>query len=183
MFGATGERPHSISRIAHPITSEGLKEMVDFTQALNVKVEEIERPPLPPVGHYIFKVSKPAVFGDVGNGRFDTVDFPLQAVEAMDDVDPDQLSAVGGPTMINLRNRFMFNKGESEEDKANANRTLFNLRNFLENHLGMDIEGMTLKEAIDQAVGQQCMANVQYRPDKDNPEIVYAELGRTAPIE
>jgi hypothetical protein len=157
--------------------------MVDFTQALDVKVAEIERPPLPPVGHYIFKVSKPAVFGDVGNGRFDTVDFVLQGVEATDDVDQDDLASVGGPTAINLRHRFMFNKGDDEESKANANRTLFNLRTFLEKHLGMDIEGITLKEAIDQAVGQQCMANVQLRPDRDNPEIVYAEIGRTAPIE
>lgn len=157
--------------------------MVDFTQALNVKVDEIERPPLPPVGHYIFKVSKPAQFGDVGNGRFDTVDFMLQGVEAQDDVDTEALAEVGGPASINLRHRFMFNKGDDDESKANANRTLFNLRTFLEKHLGLDIEGVTLKEAIDQAVGMQCMANVQYRPDRDNPEVVYAEIGRTAPVE
>ena len=153
---------------------------MDFREALNVKINEIERPPLPPLGHYVFKVTK-YEFGEVGNGRFDTVDFRLQAVEAREDVDQEALSTAGGLKSVSLRHRFMFNKGETEEDKANFNRTLFNMKRFLSEHLGLGDSG-GLKEAIDSSIGQQVLANVTYRPDPNDPEIQYAEIGRTAPV-
>lgn len=153
---------------------------MDFAQALNVNTAEIERPPLPPLGHYVFKVTK-YEFGEVGNGRFDTVDFRLQAVEAREDVDQEALAKVGGVKCVSLRQRFMFNKGETDEDKAMFDRTLFNLKRFLSEHLG--IEEGALKQAIDSSIGQQCLANVTYRPDPNDAEIQYAEIGRTAPID
>lgn len=155
---------------------------MDFTEALNVAVTDIERPPLPPIGHYIWKVSKPAVFDTISDGRFKTLDFPVQAVQGLSDVDQDELQKIGGPRGINLRVRFMFNEGPSDEDKVAAARSLFQLRNFLEKHLEIAAEGMMLKEAIDSAVGMQFVANIQYRPDKNNPEVLYAEIGRTAPL-
>ena len=153
---------------------------MDFREALNVKIADIERPPLPPLGHYVFKVTK-YEFGEVGNGRFDTVDFRLQAVEAREDVDTEALSTAGGLKQVSLRHRFMFNKGETEEDKANFNRTLFNMKRFLSEHLGIGTDG-GLKEAIDASIGQQVLANVTYLPDPNDPEIQYAEIGRTAPV-
>ncbi len=153
---------------------------MDFSQALNINVQEIVRPPLPPLGHYIFKVSK-YEFGEVGNGRFDTVDFRLTAVEAREDVDQEALSTAGGLKQVSLRHRFMFNKGETEEDKANFNRTLYNLKRFLAEHLGLGGSG-ALKQQIDSSIGQQVLANVTYRQDANDPDVQYAEIGRTAPI-
>lgn len=154
---------------------------MNFMKALDVKIEAIERPPLPPVGHYVWEVSKPAVFGDMADGKFDTLDFPCKAVEATADVDSDELKKFGGLKMVAQRVRFMFNNGDTEEDQANAARSQFNLKTFLTNHLGIAGDGITLKEAIDMAQGRQFVAPIQYRPDKNNPEVVYAELGRTAP--
>ncbi len=156
---------------------------MDFTKALDVKLDDVERPPLPPIGHYVWKVSKQPTFDTVGNGKWDTVDFPMRAVEAREDVDPEELSAVGGVNSINSRIRFMFNKGDDEEAEAAFARTLFNLKNFLGVHLNMDIAGMELKQAIDQSVGNQCLADMKHRPDPTNPETIYAEIGRTAPVE
>ena len=157
--------------------------MVDFTEALNVKVEDIERPPLAPIGYYTFKVSKPPVFDTVGQGRWEVVYFPLVATEASEDVDPDDLREVGGVSGVRVRKQFMFNKGDDDEAKAGAARTLSNLRTFLEKHLAMDISGMTLKEAIDSSVGEQCMGEVQHRPNPEDPDNPFLDLGRTAPVE
>jgi hypothetical protein len=126
---------------------------MDFTQALNIKTDEVERPPVAPTGHYRWRITKYA-FGEVGNGRFDTVDFTMQAVEADEDVDPGDLQNVGGVAQVRTRNRFI---------------------------LGI-AEGTDLKEAIDQSINCECLGNIQHRPDPQNAEIVYAEIGRTAPV-
>jgi hypothetical protein len=154
---------------------------MDFSKALQVDVEKIERPPLPPIGHYVWEISKPAAMDTIANGRFDTVDFTAKAVEATADVDTDELKKYGGIKMLTQRVRFMFNKGEEEEDKVNFQRTLHQLKTFLTVHCGLPSEG-NLAQVIDAAQGARFMANIQYRPDKANPENVYAELGRTAPV-
>jgi hypothetical protein len=154
---------------------------MNFAKALDVKIEAIERPPLPPVGHYVWEVSKPAIFGDMKDGAFDTLDFPCRALEATADVDTAELKKFGGIKMVTQRVRFMFNNGTTEEDQAAADRSKFNLKTFLTNHLGIDASGITLKEAIDMAQGRRFLAPIQYRPDRNDPSVVYAELGRTAP--
>jgi len=156
---------------------------MDFSEALNVKVDEIERPPLAPVGHYVFQISKPVAFGEVGNGRFDTVDFALKASEARDDVDPDDLAAAGGINAVNLTHRFLINKGEDEDSEAQRKRTLYNIRNFLVRTLGLEEEGKTLKELLDEAHGQLLIAEVAHRADPKDAEIMYPEIKRTAPVE
>ena len=156
---------------------------MDFSKALDIKTDKIERPPLPPVGHYIFEINKPAQLSTVGkNDEYDLVTFPCKAVDVFgDDVDPDELKKFGGVKMVVSQHKFMFNKADDEESAASNARTLYNLKRFLTEHLGIE-EGNSLRETIDAAHGQQFVANIQYRPDRDNPEIVYAELGRTAPV-
>ena len=155
---------------------------MDFSKALDVKTDKIERPPLPPIGHYIFEVSKPPQLSSVGNDQYDLVTFPLKAVDLFgDDVDPDELKKFGGIKMVTSSHRFMFNKAEDEESQASNTRTLYNLKRFLTEHLGLE-EGKTVRESLDEAVGQQFVANIQYRPDKNNPENIYAEIGKTAPL-
>jgi len=155
---------------------------MDFTKALDVKTDKIERPPLPPIGHYIFEVFKQPQLSEVGNGTYDLVTFPFKAIEvASDDVDTAELKKYGGIKMVVTQHKFMFNKADDEESAASNQRTLFNLKRFLCEHLGIE-EGGSLRETIDAAVGRQCMANIQYRPDKNNPENIFAEIGKTAPV-
>lgn len=157
---------------------------MDFTKALDVKTDKIERPPLPPIGHYLFKVHKQPILDTVGkNDEYDLVTFPMQAQDIADeDVDQGELKKFGGLKMVVISHKFMFNKADDEESAASNARTLYNLKRFLCEHLGVE-EGKPLRETIDAAVGMTCIANIQYRPDKNNPEVVYAEIGRTAPVE
>ena len=158
---------------------------MNFQEALNVKVEEIEKPPLPPLGQYIWTVTKRTI-EDVESKKdgtvYDVVNFTLQASQALDSVDPEQLENVGGVSSIVQRLSFMFPRGDDPETEAKRKKTEYRMRVFFENHLGMDISGMNLGEAIDSAVTLQCMGDLKYRPDPNDPEIMYAEIGKTAPI-
>lgn len=149
---------------------------MNFNDALNVKMEEIERPPLIPVGTYRAVVSKVPVSDTISEGKYDTLDFMLKLAEAQDDVDQDELKEYGPLSSATVRHRFLFNT----EDKAMFDRTLYNLKRFLEEHL--KVEGGSLKECINNALNHQCLVAVKWRPDKDDPEIQYNEVGKTAPV-
>ena len=156
---------------------------MSFQDALDIKLDDIERPPVPPTGHMIFRVSKVPVQSEIAQGRFDTLTFQMQGVQAHEDMDPEAVASVGGPNAINLRKQFLFNKGTEEEDKANFDRSLYNLKQFLGKHLALDLDGVTMKEALEASVNAQCLGEITHRPDPNDPEIIYAEIGRTAPVE
>jgi hypothetical protein len=74
----------------------------------------------------------------------------------------------------------MFNKS----DKAAFDRTLFDLKRFLLDHLRVEGDDSTsIKELLDASVNHQCTCFIKWRPDKNDPEIQYVEIGKTAPAE
>lgn len=153
-----------------------------FADALNIKAENVERPVVHPKGTYLLQVSKPALFGDIKSkdgGEWDTVTFPCKALEPKDDVDPSDLAKAGGIKGFGGRVQFMFNKGSSDEDKAAFQKTLYQMTRFLTEHLG--IPQGTVREMIDKANGMRFLGTVDHRADKEDKEIVYAEIKRTAP--
>lgn len=156
---------------------------VDFNKALNSAVESIERPPVPPVGHYVWQITKVPVMEKRGkDDMYQVVEFPLQAVsvfEDANDVDPDDLKAYGKVTGIRDRLTFMFDT----TDDARFQQTLFRLKTFLKDHLKLDVnENTPLKEALNMAVNKRFVAPLSHRPDPQNPETLYTQVGRTAPF-
>lgn len=159
---------------------------MDFAAALDVKVGEIERPPLPPTGYYRWKITKPASMTTTKDDAWEIVEFPSAAQEAMEGVDPQALQDFGGLKMIRLNHKFLFDKQEGGEHEASFARTLFGLRQFLIEHLGIDPD-LSLKEAVAQAQGQEFIAPVEYRKGKDKAtgqetDDEFAQMGRTAPV-
>ena len=152
---------------------------LNFKDIANKKLEEVERPPLPPVGTYLFQVSKVPAIETLTGDKWDVVDFPLKALAPTDDVDADAIAAYGKVEKINLRHRFMFNK----EDKVEFEASVFRLRQFLENTLKCAEPSMSLTEALGQANGKQLLASVVWKADKQDPELMHANIGRTAPVE
>ena len=153
---------------------------MNFADALNVPVNEIERPPLIPVGTYRAQVSKVPSMDTISEDRWDVIDFNMRLVEPLEDVDQDELSKYGGlsPASV-IRHRFMF----SREDEAFFKRSLFNVRRFLQDHLKVDMNDSTsLKEALNGAVNHQCIVHVKWRADKNRPEELYNEISKTAPL-
>ena len=152
---------------------------VNLMDALNQNIGDVERPPLPPQGNYIFKIEKVPDIREVGQGAYETVDFTCRGVEARDDVDADELAEFGPVINIQIRLSFMFNK----EDENKFQSSLFRLRTFLENHVQCASESDSLKEALANSLNNVFMGEVQYRPDKNDKEVMYAEIRATAPVE
>lgn len=152
-----------------------------FSDALDRRAEQITRPAVLPRGHYSLAVKK-VDQGSVSDGKWDTLEFQCSVIEAVD-VDPDDLEAFGAsPAGEPLRKRFMFNTDPAE---ARAfEQTMVAVRRFLENcNIGFSADSdMTLGEGLAAVIGAQFLGECTHRADKQNPENVYTEIGKTAPL-
>jgi len=150
-----------------------------FSDSLDRKMEEVKRPPNPPVGHYVWQVKKHPESEDFeaksSGKKFDRLEFQMRVIEASDDVDSDDLSEFGDVQGFLTRKTFLFDNG----DEQAFERSMFNLKQFLV-HLGVE-ESLELGEALAASVGAQCLGELKHRPDPSDPEVVYAEMGKTAP--
>ena len=153
---------------------------MNFNDVLKTKVADIERPPLLPVGTYKAVVKKIPSMETSGDGKWDFLDFQLGLIAAEEDVDADALKEYGGLSAATIvRQRFMFNK----EDDAAFKRTLFNVKRFLYDHLQIaGDDNSNLMEVLNQSVNSQCLVFMKWRADKNDAEIQYSEIGKTAPI-
>ena len=154
-----------------------------FADALDRKMESIERPANMPVGHYTWQVLKHPDFSEFttrdGN-PLDRVTFVCSAVSAGNDVDPDDLEAYGTYTNTQVRKQFLI--ADKTLDQVGHDRSMFNLRRFME-HCGVDDGSMSLAEALSATVNAQFFGELTHRPDANDPEVVYQEIGRTALVE
>jgi len=150
-----------------------------FQDALEMKASDVEKPPLPPLGTYRFQVSSPPTFKTTDNGEYEIINFPVTAEEAMDDVNDAELKEFGD--VSGVRNRVSFICPTDEEKKADQENTLYRLKTFLVEHCGMD-EKKSLKQLIDEAHGAVFLGTIAHRPNKNNPEEMFAEIRGTAPI-
>jgi hypothetical protein len=153
---------------------------MNFNDVLNTPVEDIKRPPLPPFGTYKFAVSKTPTIREQKSGKtgqeWDIIDFVLKAVAPGEDVDISELQNYGDVKNIIQQKTFMFDRG----DKASMENTLFNLKRFITEHLNVEWpDGTPLKAALAKTVNATCMGNVQYEPDKNDPEVMWARLKST----
>lgn len=162
---------------------------MNFNDALNTKTSDIEAPPLMPVGTYRAQVLKIPSIETVSEGKWEVCEFQLLMIEPQDDVDTEALSApppkgYGGLGKHSvLRKVFMFPTGDTAEDEASKARSMFGLKRFLVDHLAIEeTPTTTLKELLNNSVGQQCLAFIQWKPDKTDPEIIRNEIRKTAPI-
>lgn len=149
---------------------------LNFNDILNETVETVERPPLPPGGHYRMVVQGLPKINDTD--QFQIVNFMLKGVAAMDDVDPDLLKEYGKVDSVVVQRSFIFNK----EDQAAFKQAQFRLETFLFEHLGIPL-GISLKEALNQSVNKQVIGEVGARPDRNDPTILYPDIKSTAAVE
>lgn len=153
--------------------------MSKFADALDRKAEEIVAPPNMPLGHYIFQISKVPAHKEI-NDEWESVEIIAVCVEATDDVDEDDLSAYGVVAGTAVRKSFMF--AIADDKTIEFERSLNNLKMFLGN-AGVDVNEGTMKEWLPDSVNGQFMGELLHRPDKNDPDVVYQEIGRTAPVE
>lgn len=153
--------------------------MPNFNDIASKKVEDVERPPLPPVGTYRFRVMKVPESTKSGDEQWEFLRFPCRALEALDDVEVDDYK--GEITNIMVPKAFVFNTS----DEAAFEQTLFQLRQFCEKHLLCVEPGMSVAEMINASVNAEFLGTVKWSQDKRDTtgETFNAEIGRTAPVE
>lgn len=152
---------------------------LNFADIASKKVEEVERPPLPPVGTYRFRVMKVPESTKSGDEQWEFLRFNCRAIEPMDNVDLSDYK--GDPANIMLSKSFVFNSS----DEAAFEQTLFQLRQFCEKHLRCVEPGMSIAEMLNASVNAEFLGDVKWSQDKrdQSGETFNAEIGRTAPVE
>lgn len=150
---------------------------LNFNDVANRKPEEIERPPLPPVGTYRWTITKLFNQTTSNDGKWDILNFPVRAVEALEDVDMEGYK--GEVTNIVQSVRFMFNK----EDEVEFEKTLDRVKTFLTKHVKCWEDGEPMSLGLNNSVNQQFLAPIVWSQDKQDPELFHANIGKTAPLD
>jgi hypothetical protein len=157
---------------------------MNFLDALNTKIGEIEKPPLLPRGTYVWKVSKTHKETTPGKGEWNIVEIPVVPVmpyDNADDVDPDELSAFGQLTQGANAIRFMF-PTDPEKD-VDRQKTLWGLRRFLIDTLKVEgDDDSTIKEMLAKMVGAEFIAQASHRPDPERND-VFCDVKNWAPLD
>ena len=152
--------------------------MPRFSDMLDRKGEDIKAPPLLPAGEYILMGKKHPDIGEI-KGKdgtiYDRVTFEMVVVEAAE-VDPDALGAFGKYQGTPVRKQFLFDT--SPEEEVARERTLNSIKLFLAS-CGIDTESGTLQSMLADFPNTQCRAELIHRPDPNDAERFYLEVGRT----
>lgn len=153
--------------------------MVDFSSLLDTKADEIEKPPVLPQGTFIWTVAKVPAQTTSNNGEWDIVEFQIKAVSAEPDVDEDELEEYGDVAGAQSRLAFMFPK--DPDKKADVQRSMYRLKNFLQKTLNVDCDDdATVKEMLAASVNCQFLGNVVHRQVEDE---TYFDVKNTAPLD
>ena len=154
--------------------------MVNFAAIANKKVADIERPPNMPIGTYLAVVTKIPAQGEVAGGKWETLDFMLRIIKPMEDVDPDALKSFGDVSKRIMQRRFMFSTEDEDKFLASEDKG----KGICFKHLMVDESpDMSWSEMLHESVNHQCLVSVKWEPDKNDPEIIYDRIGKTAPVE
>lgn len=158
---------------------------VDFNKALDVKAKDVAPVPVPPVGHYIFQVTKvPSIDTQ---SRWNRVTFPCRATgvfEDADDVDQDELRTFGKVTSIMIQHSFLFDSEEGTE--ADLITFQNRVKRFCGEHLGIeDWENKSLRQLLNESAQKKFVGQLTHRADSRDPtgETMQAQISRTAPVE
>lgn len=156
--------------------------MPSFADIANKKANEVEKPPLPPVGKYVMQVTnEPAITKKSSDkGDFEIIDFNLQGVQHLDGVDIQELAKFGGAKGVRIRHSFIFNTSPDEE--ASFQRTEYYLTQFLREHLKVGKETDTLSALLGQVKGKQVIVDVGLRPGQ-KPDEFFPDVKSTMPVE
>jgi len=141
----------------------------NFGALLDKPASDVERPKPLPQGSYHCVVKGLPRFDKSSKKFTEFVEFTLQPTAAGEDVDEEDLAAMGGITNKTIRATYYIT-----ED------ALWRLKDFL-SHCGIEEDG-SLRNMIDQTPNCEVIAFIKHRASEDG-QSVFAELAKTAPVE
>lgn len=140
-----------------------------FASILDKPASEVERPKPLPVGTYVAVVQGPAEHGKSSKKQTPFVRFNLKILQAGEDVDAEELVAMGGIEDKVIKDTYYI----TEE-------SLYRLKEFLTN-CGIEDNGQSIRQMLDDAPGQQVTLSMKHEAS-ENGESIFARVGGTAPV-
>ena len=141
----------------------------NFGSILDRAPSEIEKPKPLPQGSYITQIVGQPRFDKSSKKQTEFVEFTHKLLSALDDVDEDELKALGGVKDKVMKNTFYLTESAA-----------WRLKEFLE-HCGIE-EGDSLREMIEETPGKQVGIFVGHEASQDGTS-VFARVGKTFVVE
>lgn len=153
--------------------------MATFGSILDKQSSDVERPkPLPPGTYHCVVDGQPREDKSTKKGT-EFVEFSLKPMEALDDVDDDDLKAAltsGDGSVKALADKRIRATFYLTED------ALWRLKKFLTQDLQIEEGKKKIRQMIGEAQNRQVLALVKHVPSDDGQSI-FAQLASTAPVE
>ena len=143
--------------------------MTDLTALLSKNSDDVKPPSQLPPGTFMFRVTgyKSDRKSAAGNPA---IDFDVEALSALDGVEQSQMEGIELP--LTMRHTFYLTE-----------KSLFRLRDFCKDALGVPSDGRSLKDILDDTPGRAFRGNVTHRPNSNDPTRFYAEISEVFPAE
>lgn len=149
--------------------------MSSFSSILDAPATESVRPPALPAGTYVALVKGLPRKDKSSKKGTDFIEYTIAILQPYDgdgncDVDAQALEDFGEVRGKEMRLTFYFTENSA-----------YRHTEFLQNDLGLDVEGKSHWEAAQEAPGSQFLASIRQKP-RDDGKGVYSEIGNTAPL-
>lgn len=153
--------------------------MPNFAEIASKKVEDVEQPPLLPVGSYRWRVMKIPEVSKSQDEAWEFLRVPCKVVEPLDNVDLADYK--GDPANAIMSVSFVFNT----QDDVAFEQTEYRMRQFFEKHIGCVEKDATIAQMLNASVNGEFIGDVKWKQDKRDAsgETMQAEISRTAPVE
>ena len=142
----------------------------NFSDLLDRPSSDVERPKPVPQGTYHFAINGLYKLDKTTKKQTEYVEFNVNYLAAMDDVDEEALKESGGFSGKSTRLTFYIT-----ED------ALWRLKKFLTNDLGIEEGDKSLRQMLDETPGQQFLGTVKHSASEDGTT-TYANISTTAPV-
>lgn len=143
----------------------------NFAALLDKPSSEIERPKPLPVGTYVAVVQGMPRYDKSSKKQTDFVEFTLKLQAAGEDVDAEELAAVGGIADKTMKDTYYITE-----------QALWRLKEFLTN-CGLETDGdASLRELIEETPGKQVGISIRHEASQDGQSI-FARIGKTFAVE
>ena len=143
-----------------------------FASVLDMPASEVEAPPPLPVGSYIAVVQGQARIDKSAKKQTPFAEFTLKLLEALDDVNTDDLEKIGGIADKTMKYTIY-----------DTEKTRHMYREFIE-HCGVEIpeDGSSIGQLFAELPGRQVVVHVKHEPSQDGKR-VNSRISYTSAVE
>jgi len=152
--------------------------MNSFSDILDKPATEIDRPKPLPVGTYTWSIQGLPKHDKSREKQTPYVEFTCKCQGAMDDVDEEALQEWATKSDGTMRQLTDYTARLTFYITPDS---LYRLQEFL-THLGLDGEGKTTRQLIDETPNCQFLGSITHTASRDG-ESIFANINKTAPVE